>query len=159
MLLYHSSLMETYDPFTHIPQRYFAGTEAIVPWTKLSTRYIHSLAPGRCGCNLKWFIFKLISMINILTIPCNISFRWISQEHSGYLSTLVRVIAWCRQAPSHYQSHCRPCFMSPCGDNMPKWVKNAIDSSLCLAVDFLRTISHQISFLYNLGVKRSNPGE
>ena len=38
-------------------------------------------------------------------------------------STLVQVMAWCRQATSHYLSQCWPRFMSPCGVTRPQCVK------------------------------------
>ena len=39
-------------------------------------------------------------------------------------STLVQVMAWCRQATSHYLSQCWPIPMSPYGVTMPQWVKH-----------------------------------
>ena len=38
-------------------------------------------------------------------------------------STLVQVMAWCRQATSHYLSQCWPRSMSPNGVTRPQWVK------------------------------------
>ena len=40
-------------------------------------------------------------------------------------STLVQVMAWCRQAPSHYLSQCWPRSASPYGVTRPQWVKHA----------------------------------
>ena len=37
-------------------------------------------------------------------------------------STLVQVMAWCRQATSHYLSQCWPSSMSPHGVTRPQWV-------------------------------------
>ena len=37
-------------------------------------------------------------------------------------STLVHVIAWCRQATSHYLNRCWPCSLSPYGITRPQWV-------------------------------------
>ena len=37
-------------------------------------------------------------------------------------STLVQVMAWCRQATSHYLRQCWPRFMSPYGVTRPQWV-------------------------------------
>ena len=37
-------------------------------------------------------------------------------------STLVQVIAWCRQATSHYLSQCWPRSLEPYGINRPQWV-------------------------------------
>ena len=38
-------------------------------------------------------------------------------------STLVQVMAWCRQATSHYQSQCWPRSVSPYNITRPQWVK------------------------------------
>ena len=43
-------------------------------------------------------------------------------------STLVQVMAWCRQAPSHYLSQCWPSSMSPYGVTRPQWVKCSLTS-------------------------------
>ena len=37
-------------------------------------------------------------------------------------STLVQVMAWCRQASNHYLSQCWPRSMSPYGITKPQWV-------------------------------------
>ena len=39
------------------------------------------------------------------------------------MSTLVQVMAWCRQATSHYLSQCWPRSLSPYGVTGPQWVK------------------------------------
>ena len=41
-------------------------------------------------------------------------------------STLVQVMAWCRQATSHYLSQCWPSSMSPYGVTRPQWVNRVI---------------------------------
>ena len=40
------------------------------------TQCVNSLAPGRWDCDLKLIIFKLISMIVILSLSCEIALRW-----------------------------------------------------------------------------------
>ena len=40
------------------------------------------------------------------------------------MSTLVQVMAWCRQATSHYLSQCWPRSMSPNGVARPQWVNS-----------------------------------
>ena len=70
--------------------------------------FFNSLAPGRCGCYLKLVIFKLVSRINIMSISCKIVLRWTPLDLTDDKSTLVQVIAWCRQATSHYLSQCWP---------------------------------------------------
>ena len=41
-------------------------------------------------------------------------------------STLVQVMAWCRQATSHYLNQCWPRSMSPNGVTRPQWVNSGI---------------------------------
>ena len=41
-----------------------------------------------------------------------IALRWMLQNLTNEKSTLVQVMAWCHQAPSHYQSQCCPWSMS-----------------------------------------------
>ena len=84
------------------------------------------LAPGRCGCYLKKVIFKLISRINILSILCEIVLSWMPQDLTDDKSTLVQVMAWCRQATSHYLSQCWPRCLSPYGITRPQGV-NTLD--------------------------------
>ena len=38
--------------------------------------FINTLAPGRCGCNLKLVIIKLISMIGILSTSYENALMW-----------------------------------------------------------------------------------
>ena len=45
-------------------------------------------------------------------------------------STLVQVMAWCRQATSHYLSQCWPRFMSPYGVTRPQGVDLILFSNL-----------------------------
>ena len=78
---------------------------------KSSETFLNSLAPGRCSCNLKLVIF--ISGRDILSISRKLPSRW----------TLVQVMAWCRQATSHYLNQCWPCFMMSYGVTRPQWVK------------------------------------
>ena len=87
------------------------------------TLYFNSLAPGRFEINLRKAIFKLILMIGGWGIFCKIALRWMSMDVIDDKSTLVQVMAWCRQATSHYLSHCWPRSMSPYGITRPQWVK------------------------------------
>ena len=64
--------------------------------------------------------------MNILSIFCEIAIRWMPQHLTDNLSTLVQVMAWCRQATSHYLRQCWPTgrSLSPYDVTRPKWVKN-----------------------------------
>ena len=48
-------------------------------------------------------------------IHCEIALRWISLDLTDIKSTLVQVMGWCHQAPSHYLTQCWPRSMSPDG--------------------------------------------
>ena len=48
-------------------------------------------------------------------ISCEIALRWMPPDLTDDKSTLVQVMAWCRQAWSHYLSQCWPRSMSPNG--------------------------------------------
>ena len=45
-------------------------------------------------------------------------------------STLVQVMAWCRQATSHYLNQCWPRSPTPYGITRPQWVNWLINTSL-----------------------------
>ena len=70
-----------------------------------------------------YLIFQIISVTDGSGISCELVLRWISLELTGDKSTLVQVMAWCRQATSHYLSQCWPRFMSPYGVTRPQWAK------------------------------------
>ena len=55
-------------------------------------------------------------------ISCKIALRWMSLDLTEDKSTLVQVMAWCRQATSHYLRQCWPRSMSPYGVIRPQWV-------------------------------------
>ena len=93
---------------------------------------VNSLVPERCGRNFKKNIFfKLICWIDILNLFYEIGLRWVPHNPIDDNSTLVQVMvmAWCRQATSHYLSQCWPKSMSPCGVTRPQWVNSSIFGS------------------------------
>ena len=55
-------------------------------------------------------------------MACEIVLRRISQDLADDKSILVQVMAWCRQATSHYLSQCWPRSMSPYVITRPQWV-------------------------------------
>ena len=70
-------------------------------------------------------IFKLIPQNSSLGACCEIAPRWLPQNLSNEKSTLVQVMAWCRQATSHYQNQCWPRSLTSYGITRPQWVKGA----------------------------------
>ena len=77
----------------------------------------NSLAPGRSWHALLIGIFKS-SYDNV--------FRWMSHNLTDDKSTLVQVMAWCRQATSHYLNQCWPRSSTPYGVTRPQWVKSTM---------------------------------
>ena len=57
-------------------------------------------------------------------ISFEIALSWLSQGFADDKSTLVQVMAWCRQATSHYLSQCWHSSLSPYGVTRPQWVKS-----------------------------------
>ena len=68
---------------------------------------IHKICTEKCGFNLKSLIFQLILKTDFSIIFCKILLMCMSKDINGYKSTLVQVMAWCHQAPSHHLSQCR----------------------------------------------------
>ena len=74
-------------------------------------------------------------------ISCEIVLRWFSLDLTDDKSTLVQVMAWCRQATSHYLSQCWPRSVSAYGVTRPQGVKTISWKVAVLAVGKLRIIN------------------
>ena len=98
---------------------YHAVLPTYTTWHRRCTTNSHttlnSLAPGRSGFNFKSAIFNLVLLIGIFRSSYDNALRWMSRDLSEDESTLVQVMAWCRQATSHYLSQCWPRSLSPYG--------------------------------------------
>ena len=81
----------------------------------------NSLVPGRFKRNFKKVTFQLILVIDGWSISCKIVLKWMPMDLTDGKSTLVQVMAWCRQAPSHYLSQCWPRSLSPYVVIRPQW--------------------------------------
>ena len=93
------------------------------PW-RWVMKVIDSLAPGRSGFNFKSVIFNLVLLIHIFRSSYDNALRWMSWNLSEDKSTLVQVMAQCRQATSNYLSQCWwPRSVSPYGVTRSQWVK------------------------------------
>ena len=88
------------------------------------SQWVNSLSPGRFKVNFRWVIFKLILVVNGWGISCETALIWVSLDHPYDKSTLVQVMAWCRQATSHYLSQCWPRSLSPYGVTLPQWIND-----------------------------------
>ena len=87
----------------------------------------NSLAPRRSKRNFREVIFKLILVIYDWGISGEIVLTWTPQDLTDDKSTLVQVMALCRQATSHYLSQCWHSSPSP---YRPQWVKCIIIKSI-----------------------------
>ena len=58
----------------------------------------------------------------VAEVSYEIALRWMPLDLNDDKSTLVQVMAWCRQATSHYLSQCWPRSMSPNGVTRPQRV-------------------------------------
>ena len=89
--------------------------------------FIKSLVPGRPKWNFRLVIQKLISVIDGFGISVKLSSgdcHWTSLLIR--LSASVQVMAWCRQATSHYLNQYWPSSMSPYGVTRPQRVNDDI---------------------------------
>ena len=91
------------------------------PATKKSSQ-LNSLAPGKFEWNFRYLILQIITVIYGWGISCEFTLRWMSLDLTDDKSTLVQVMAWCRQATSHYLIQGWPRSLSPCGVARPQWV-------------------------------------
>ena len=89
----------------------------------------NSLAPGKFEWNFRYV--KRILVIDAWGISCEIDLIWMSQDFTDDQSTLVQVMAWCRQATSHYLSQCWPRSLPPNGVTKPLWVNPPGDVNMC----------------------------
>ena len=88
----------------------------------------NSLAPGRFQFNIRKLIFKQGLVNGTWDITYEIVLRWMPLDLTDDKSTVVQVMAWCRQATNHYLSQCWPRSISPNGVTRPQWVnKSALD--------------------------------
>ena len=74
----------------------------------LGPNCVNPLASERCGSDFVGVDFKLIPQSEILGTSCEIGRKWVSQSQIDDTSTLAKVMAWCRQATSHYMSQFGP---------------------------------------------------
>ena len=102
---------------------YFMVLCIIPPNFRLIAEILNSLAPGKFEWHFRYLIFQIISVTDGWGISCELSLRWISLDLTDDKSTLVQVMAWCRQATSHYLNQWWPRSLSPYGVTRPQWVE------------------------------------
>ena len=111
----------------------------------IPSSHANSLAPGGFELNFRWVIFKLIVVVHGWGISCETALIWMSLDHTYDKSTLVQVMAWCRQATSHYLSQCWPRSISSYGVTRPQWVKSAILPLACINPRDLSSLPYAVN--------------
>ena len=88
---------------------------AVIQFLQLSdfSYMFNSLAAVKFEWNFRYVIFKQILVIDGWDISCEIALIWMSLDLTDDQSTSVQVMAWCRQATSHYLNQCWASFLSP----------------------------------------------
>ena len=76
-------------------------------------------------------------MIDGWGISCKITLSWMSLNFSDDQSRLVQVMAWCRQATSHYLNQCWHRSLSPYGIIRPQWVNSPRQSNASVYCDII----------------------
>ena len=74
------------------------------------------------------------------SISCEMVRRWMSMDLTGDESTLVQVMAWCRQATSHYLNQCWLSYMTSYGVTRPQWVKIWVFPKIGSAQSIVRSL-------------------
>ena len=98
--------------------------ESKIIWTILNNRgMFNSLAHRKLEWNFRYVIFQGILVIDGWGISCETALIWMSVDFTDDQSTLVQVMAWCRQAASHYLNRCWPRSLIPYGITRPQWAK------------------------------------
>ena len=91
-------------------------------------------------------MFKLILVTDGCDISSEIAIRWASLDLSDDKSTLVQVMAWCRQATNHYLNQCWARSLPPYGVIRPQWGVFPLAGLLCQ----LNKWAHQLMILWVL---------
>ena len=115
-----------------------------VVWYKFKLSFyrivFNSLAPGRSECDSKNGIFNLVLLIGMFRSSHDNALWWMPHDLTDDKSTLVQVMAWCRQTTSHYLSQCWLSPLSPYGVARPQWV-NVVLYSTAICRDSISVFS------------------
>ena len=101
--------------------------------------------PGRFQFNFRKVTFKLTLVNGGWGISYKIAIRRMPQDLTNVKSTLVQVMAWCRQATSHYLSQCWPRSMSPNGITRLQWVKETSCLHSVVKCEFILLLTPNVS--------------
>ena len=117
-----------------LPERPGCSTVFVKSWYREKVGYYYTddnsvglsfntLAPRKFVWNFRHVIFKQILVVDSWGISCEIALIRMSLDLTDDRSTLVQVMAWCRQATSHYLNQCWPRSLPPNGVTRPQWVR------------------------------------
>ena len=100
------------------------GNSNLTSLKKIARTYsMHNIMPiddlATTECSMQYIISHGIDLV---LFECEITPRWMLQKPTNEKSTLVQVMAWCRQAASHYLNQCRLRSPTPYGATRPQWV-------------------------------------
>ena len=144
-------ILYTFIWYTHIPQGCIRDTG--IHMIQFLECQLNSLAPGKSECHSKNVIFNLVLLIGIFRSSYGNALRWMPQDLTDDKSTLVQVMAWCRQATCHYLSQCWLSSLSPYGVARPQWVNHAAWKLSTLFLAHRCIISFRIGFQNQLVYK------
>ena len=98
---------------------------------------------------MSFYNFYRVLLIGVFRFSNDSAPRWMPWDLTNLKSTLVQVMAWCRQSTSHYYlSQCWPSSMSPHGITRPQWVNisihrlNTLNSSPCQGLTHWGRVTH-----------------
>ena len=111
---------------------------ACMEYSSVCRGWVNSLVPEGCANDFKMLIFQLIIQNVNLVNRCEVSLRCMPQNLTDDKSTLVQVMAWCRQATSHHLNQCWPKYMSPYGVTRPQWVKSNVIKFRNMLADMIK---------------------
>ena len=112
--------------------------------TVSSVLLTHCWPLGNLKKKIRHVIFKHILVINAWGTSGEIALIWISLDFTDDQSTLVQVMAWCRQATSHYLSQCWLRSVSPYGVTRPQGVKRSYRQILYIQKDVISLLIHWV---------------
>ena len=94
-----------------------ATTQENKPPTQGTRQWTFTTPRWRCGS-------ILLPSLNAGVPEPTGGLRWMTRDHTDDKSTSVQVMAWCRQATSHYLNQCWPISPTPYGVTRPQWVNS-----------------------------------
>ena len=90
---------------------YWASEKQLITWAN----------GALLGLNSLWLWFQLCEK-QLENIQINISLKWMPEYLTVVKWTLVQVMAWCRQATSHYLNQYWPRYPTPYSTTRQQWV-------------------------------------